>query len=100
MVLGFDAGCMTSAPAGAASLRYAEISGKDLLKVARAVISREDVANVTGRAWRDGVRSGGAVDAEFTTDGRERAVIEAIDLGGVVALRRTESPASPATLPS
>ncbi len=64
------------------------------------MMSREDVANVTARAWRDGVRSGGAVDAEFINARRERAVIEAIDLGEVVYLRRTESPSSPATLPS
>jgi hypothetical protein len=71
-----------AAPARAASVRYEEISGQELLKVARTVMSREDVANVTARAWRDGVRSGGAVDAEFINVGRERAVIEAIDLGG------------------
>jgi hypothetical protein len=88
------------AAARAASVRYEDISGQELLKVARTVMSREDVANVTARAWRDGVRSGGAVDAEFINAGRERAVIEAIDLGEVVSLRRTESPSSPATLPS
>ncbi|MDQ3362739.1 MAG: hypothetical protein M3534_13970 [Actinomycetota bacterium] len=70
-----------AAPAGAASVRYEEISGKELLKVARAVVSRRDVANVTGQAWRDRVRSGGAIDAEIGKAERERTVIEAIDLG-------------------
>ena len=70
-----------AAPAGAASVRYEEISGKELLKVARAVVSRRDVANVTGQAWRDRVRSGGGIDAEIGKAERERTVIEAIDLG-------------------
>ncbi len=69
-------------PAEAASVRYEEVSGKELLKVARAVVSRRDIANVTDEAWRNRVRSGGAIDAQFVTAERERAIIEAIDLDG------------------
>jgi hypothetical protein len=70
-----------ASPAGAAtSSRIEEMSGEELIDVARAVATRKDVANVTTEAWRDKVRSGRVIEAGITDDENNRAAIEAIDL--------------------
>lgn len=73
-------GKLPSPAQAATSIRIEELSGEELIGVARDVAARKDVANVTNGAWRDKVRGGRVIEAEITDARENRAVIEAIDL--------------------
>jgi hypothetical protein len=66
------------APAEAAdSLKIEEISGDELVGIARKVAERKDVRNVMDVAWREKVRGGSVLDA-----GGADTEVRAIDFGG------------------
>lgn len=70
-----------ASPAEAAtSVRIEEISGEELIDVARAVATRKDVANVTNETWRNKLRSGRTIETEINDAEKNRAVIQAINL--------------------
>ena len=62
------------------SIRIEEISGEELIAIARDVATRQDVANVTSQTWRNKIRSGRAMSAEVVDADKNRAVIRAINL--------------------
>jgi hypothetical protein len=67
--------------AAATSVRYEEIFGEELIKVARAVTWRKDVVNVTSETWRKKVRSGSIIHSEIVdNETNSSVIIEAIDL--------------------
>jgi len=72
---------LASPAAAATSVRYEEIFGEELIKVARVVTTRKDVVNVTSETWRKKVRSGSVIHSKIAdNETNSSVVIEAIDL--------------------
>jgi hypothetical protein len=60
----------------ASSIKYKELTGDALVRVARRMAGRKDVVNVMGPDWRDRVKSGRVIDAR-----ENGSSLKAIDLG-------------------
>ena len=74
-------GKLDSPATAATSVRYEELFGEELIKVARAVTTRKDVVNVTSETWRKMIRSGSVIHSEIAdNETNSSVVIEAISL--------------------
>ncbi len=58
-------GKLAPAAGAATSVRYEEIFGEELIEVARAVVTRRDIVNVSSETWRKKIRNGRAIQAEI-----------------------------------
>ncbi len=74
-------GKLTPPAEAATSVRYEEVFGEELIEVARGVVARKDIVNVSSETWREKVREGRVIHAKISDHQRNRSVsIKAIDL--------------------